>query len=53
MGVVSFAFMMMGVLLTISLCVKIPRISNWLLASFASVGYPTLIQLVISFYRLL
>ena len=52
MGVVSFAFMMMGVLLTISLCVKDSlEYQTGFLASFASVGYPTLIQLVISFLQ--
>lgn len=52
MGIVSFTFMMMGILLTILLCVKDSMgYQIGFLTSFASIGYPTFIQLVISFLQ--
>ena len=52
MGVVSLSFMMMGFLLAISLCIKDSlEYHIGLLTTFASIGYPTLIQLIFSFLQ--
>ncbi|HWR33396.1 MAG TPA: ABC transporter permease subunit [Chitinophagaceae bacterium] len=52
LGVVFLAFMVMGIFMTVSLCVKESLdYHTSLLTSFAKIGYATLFQLIVSFLQ--